>query len=164
MGKTNSNSIAAILISKLNYKKSGFRKKILERWELSNDDLVFYDGMYSSSGIRDLNNKKPDIIGKIGGDTCVLIEVKANLKEPLQGDSQGKNGTYQKAAQNNQLKLIYIIPDGYEHLCEIPTSAVIVFWSEIYEVAKEYDNTGFTEQINLFVKNIFHTNDLVFNK
>ena len=45
--KTNSNSITAILVEKLNYKKSGFRTAILKLWNLP-DDIVFIDAAKGS--------------------------------------------------------------------------------------------------------------------
>lgn len=39
--KTNSNSITAILVEKLNYKKSGFRTAILKLWNLPDDIVLF---------------------------------------------------------------------------------------------------------------------------
>ncbi len=166
MGKTNSNSITAILVNKLNYKKSGFRATILKQWELP-DDIFFYDGTHSTINISGINGKKPDIIGNSGGKTYVLIEVKVNLKEDLQ-QSQKEGKEYECSVNKNEnLKLIYIIPDGYTHSDELPKESKkiqIVSWSKIYEIAKENDNTGFTEQIDYFVESQFHTNDSLLSK
>lgn len=163
MGKTNSNSITAILINKLNYRKSGFRTEILKKWNLTGD-LVFHDGTHSS--VPGLDGTKPDIIGKIGEKICVIIEVKANLHEPLQ-ESQKKNGRYEQFVNDSDRHLIYIVPDGYEHIDELPdvNSKIHIFkWSKIYEIAKEYDNTGFTDQIDYFVESQFPKSGSVLSK
>lgn len=164
--KTNSNSITAILVEKLNYKKSGFRTAILKLWNLP-DDIVFIDGTHSVSSIPEMENKEVDIIGKSGTKIKLLIEIKANLNEELQ-DSQKANGQYENTVKNHRdIQLKYIIPDGYYHQNELPKESEqiqIVNWSKIYEVAKETDNTGLTEQINYFVESNFNQNDLVLTK
>lgn len=164
--KTNSNSITAILVNKLNYKKSGFRTAIIKFWDLP-DNVVFIDGTHSVTNIPEMENKEVDIIGKIDSKVILLIEVKANLNEDLQA-SQKENGQYAKTvSKHNDIKLKYIIPDGYYHLNELPKESEqiqIITWSKIYELAKEHDNTGFTEQIDYFVENNFNTNDLILSK
>lgn len=163
--KTNSNSITAIFISKLNYKKTGFRNEILKLWGLPKD-VFFIDGTHSTCGIPEMKNKEVDIIGTVDSKPIALIEVKANLNEDLQ-DSQKKGGEYEKTAINNEdIKLIYVIPDGYYHLSEIPSGQRIskIYWSKIYDIARQSDNTGFTEQINYFVESNFFDNDFVLNK
>ena len=163
--KTNSNSITAIFISKLNYKKSGFRNEILKLWELP-EDVVFVDGTHSTCGIPEMENKEVDIIGTVDSKPIALIEIKANLYENLQ-DSQAEGGQYENSAKYNEdIKLIYVVPDGYCHLSEIPSGSRIhtFTWSTIYEIAKQFDNTGFTEQINYFVESNFYDNDILLNK
>lgn len=164
--KTNSNSITAIFVDKLNYKKSGFRAKILKLWNLP-DNTIFIDGTHSLSKIPEMENKEVDIIGKVNSKIVIMIEVKANLNEDLQ-DSQKTHGQYAKTvSKHKDIKLKYIIPDGYYHLYELPKESEqiqIITWTKIYEIAKEHDNTGFTEQIDYFVENNFNTNDLLLNK
>lgn len=164
--KTNSNSITAILVERLNYKKSGFRTAILKLWNLP-DDIFFTDGTHTVSCIPEMENKEVDIVGKSGTKIILLIEVKANLNEDLQV-SQKANGQYENTVKNHRdIKLKYIIPDGYYHQNELPKESEqiqIVNWSKIYEIAKETDNTGLTEQINYFVESNFNQNDLVLTK
>ena len=78
------------------------------------------------------------------------------------------NGQYENTVKNHRdIKLKYIIPDGYYHQNELPKESEqiqIVNWSKIYEIAKETDNTGLTEQINYFVESNFNQNDLVLTK
>lgn len=164
--KTNSNSLTAIFVSKLNYKKSAFRTKILKHWCLP-DDMNFIDGTHSTCEIQEMENKEVDIIGRSESGKIALIEVKANLNEDLQ-DSQKKGGQYENAAKNHEnVKLIYVIPEGYYHLSDLPKEGdkvIIATWSEIFEVAKDFDNTGFMEQINYFVESSFYGNDSILNK
>lgn len=162
--KTNSNSITAILVNKLNYRKSGFRGAILKSWGLS-DDIEFKDGTHSSINFPEMEGKQVDIVGMVGSDYKVLIEVKANLNEPLQ-DSQKEYGQYQKSAKKYNIDLKYIVPNGYYHQSDIPQDSSQISWSEIYEIAKEYDNTGFIKDIEYFVETDFHKNtlDSVLNK
>lgn len=163
--KTNSNSITAIFISKLNYKKTGFRNEILKLWGLP-ENVFFIDGTHSTCGIPEMENKEVDIIGTVDSKPIALIEIKANLNEDLQ-DSQAKGGQYEKTAiKNGDIKLIYVVPDGYCHSSEIPSgSRIYTFtWSQIYDLAKQFDNTGFTEQINYFVESNFYDNDILLNK
>ena len=167
--KTNSNSITAILVNRLNYKKSGFRAKMLKEWELPYSTL-FRDGTHSSLNFPEMKGKQVDIVG---WDTDknkenILIEIKANLDEDIQ-DSQRENGQYQETANKNKIPLKYIVPDRYYHQNELPQESElikVIRWSEIYNFAKEYDDTGFTEIIETFVQNDFNNNtlDLVFNK
>lgn len=165
--KTNSNSITAILVNKLNYKKSGFRAAILRSWGLS-DDIEFKDGTHSSINFPEMEGKQVDIVGMIGNDYKVLIEVKANFNEPLQY-SQKEHGQYQTTAEKHHLDLKFIVPNVYNHDYELPKESKnvkIIPWSEIYKIAKENDNTGFTEDIEYFVETEFNKNtlDLVLNK
>ena len=164
--KTNSNSITAILVNKLNYKKSGFRASILKQWNLP-DDISFGDGTHCPSKIPEMNGNEVDIIGEAEGKTVLILEVKANLNESLQ-PSQEKGGAYEKTVNTySNIKLKYIVPDGYRHLDELPEKSdkiEIITWSKIYEIAKENDNTGFTEQIEYFIQSQFHTNDLLLDK
>lgn len=166
MGKTNSNSITAILVNKLNYKKSGFRAAILKLWGLP-DDIRFKDGTHCPTNIPEMEGTEVDIIGETGTKIVLLLEVKASLNEPLQ-DSQGKHGEYKNTVNaHSEIKLKYIIPDGYRHFDELSKESYqieIITWSKMYEIAKEYDNTGFTEQIDCFVESQFHTNDLLLSK
>ncbi|MEE3411825.1 MAG: hypothetical protein VZQ47_07990 [Treponema sp.] len=159
--KTNSNSITAILVNKLNYRKSGFRGAILKSWGLS-DDIEFKDGTHSSINFPEMEGKQVDIVGMVGSDYKVLIEVKANLNEPLQ-DSQKEYGQYQNTAKKHHLDLKFIVPNVYNHDYELPKESKnvkIISWTEIYEIAKENDNTGFTEDIEYFVETDFHKNTL----
>lgn len=163
--KTNSNSITAILVTKLNNKKSGFRSKILSEWEIP-DDTIFYDGTYTTLPFKEMGNAHVDIVGKSKSKVVIMIEVKANIKEELQ-ETQTEDGAYQNTAKQNHIKLKYIIPEGYEH--EINSSknniyCKIIKWSWIYEIAKEYDSTGFCNDIEYFVDNDFGTNDLLLTK
>lgn len=164
--KTNSNSITSILVEKLNYKKSGFRNAMLKLWNLP-DNITFIDGTHSTSRLPEMENKEVDIIGTIGSKILLLLEIKANLNEDLQ-DSQKRNGQYAKTVEcHKEIKLRYIIPDGYYHISELPEEndqIKIYTWSKIYEIAKETDNTGLTEQINYFVENAFSINDMLLNK
>lgn len=165
--KTNSNSITAILVNKLNYRKSGFRAAILKSWGLT-DDIEFKDGTHSSINFPEMEGKQVDIVGMVGNDYKVLIEVKANFNEPLQ-DSQKSDGQYQTTAKMHNLDLKFIVPDSYFHEYQLPKESEnvkIIPWSEIYKIAKEYDNTGFTEDIEYFVETDFHKNtlDLVLRK
>jgi len=165
--KTNSNSITTILVNRLNYKKSGFRAKMLTEWELPYSTL-FRDGTHSSLNFPEMEGKQVDIVG---WDTDknkenILIEIKANLDEDIQ-DSQKENGQYQKTANNNKIPLKYIVPDRYYHQNELPQESElikVIRWSEIYNFAKEYDDTGFTEIIENFVQTDFNGLDLVLNK
>lgn len=164
--KTNSNSITAILVEKLNYKKSGFRNEMLKFWNLP-DKMIFIDGTHSTSRLPEMENKEVDIIGTVGSKILLLLEIKANRNETLQ-DSQSKNGQYVKTVEcHKEIQLKYIIPDGYYHISEMPdeTEQIKIYtWSKIYEIAKETDNTGLTDQINYFVENNFNSNDMLFNK
>lgn len=165
--KTNSNSITAILVNKLNYKKSGFRAAILKSWGLP-DDIEFKDGTHSSINFPEMEGKQVDIVGMVGNDYKVLIEVKANFNEPLQ-DSQKEYGQYQTTAEKYHLDLKFIVPNVYNHDYELPKESKnvkIISWTEIYKIAKENDNTGFTEDIEYFVETDFHKNtlDLVLRK
>lgn len=159
--KTNSNSITAILVTKLNNKKSGFRSKILSEWEIP-DDTIFYDGTYTTLPFKEMGKAHVDIVGKSESKVVIMIEVKANLNEELQ-ETQKKDGAYKKTAENNEIKLKYIIPEGYEHEKKLPKCKIIK-WSWIYEIAKEYDSTGFCNDIEYFVDNDFGTNDLLLTK
>lgn len=164
--KTNSNSLTAIFVSKLNYKKSAFRNEILELWNLPKD-IIFKDGTHSICRIPEMENKEVDIVGMVDSKIIVLIEIKVGLNEDLQ-PSQEENGQYEMAAKNNdEVKLIYVIPAGYYHLSDLPKESekvIITTWSEIFEFAKQFDNTGFVEQINYFVESNFYDNDFLFNK
>ena len=60
--KTNSNSITAILINKLNYKKSGFRFAMLEKWNLPND-TIFTDCTHSTINCIEMGDEEVDIVG-----------------------------------------------------------------------------------------------------
>lgn len=163
--KTNSNSITAILVTKLNNKKSGFRSKILSEWEIP-DDTIFYDGTYTTLPFKEMGNAHVDIVGRSKTNVVIMIEVKANIGEELQ-KSQGKGKEYEKTAKNNPIKLKYIIPEGYAHEENLPKRSEmikIIKWSWIYEIAKEYDNTGFCNDIEYFVENDFGTIDLLLTK
>ena len=166
--KTNSNSITAILVTKLNNKKSGFRSKILSEWEIP-DDTIFYDGTYTTLPFEKMGNAHVDIVGKSKSKVVIMIEVKANIKEELQ-ETQNEDGAYQSTAKEHQIKLKYIIPEGYEHEKTLLNSSKnniyckIIKWSWIYEIAKEYDSTGFCNDIEYFVDNDFGTNDLLLTK
>ena len=81
--KTNSNSITAILINKLNYKKSGFRFAMLEKWNLPND-TIFTDCTHSTINCIEMGNKEVDIVGISNSKYVILIEIKANLSENMQ--------------------------------------------------------------------------------
>lgn len=163
--KTNSNSITAILVNKLNYKKSGFRAKILKEWKLP-EDTFFYDGTYTTLPFDAMGNAHVDIVGRSKTNVVIMIEVKANIGEELQ-DTQKAGNEYEKTANNNTIKLKYIIPEGYAHEENLPKSSEmikIIKWSWIYEIAKEYDNTGFCNDIEYFVDNEFGTIDLLLTK
>lgn len=166
--KTNSNSITAILVTKLNNKKSGFRSKILSEWEIP-DDTIFYDGTYTTLPYEEMGNAHVDIVGKSKSKVVIMIEVKANIKEELQ-ETQTEDGAYQNTAKQHHIKLKYIIPEGYEHEKTLLNSSKnniyckIIKWSWIYEIAKEYDSTGFCNDIEYFVDNDFGTNDLLLTK
>lgn len=163
--KTNSNSITAILINKLNYKKSGFRFAMLEKWNLPND-TIFTDCTHSTINCIEMGNKEVDIVGISNSKYVILIEIKANLSENIQ-DSQKTDGQYVATAEKNKIPLKYIIPDGYYEIDKLPSKSKyvqIIKWSKIYEIAQETDNTGFTEDINNFVESIFSTNDILLNK
>lgn len=166
--KTNSNSITAILVTKLNNKKSGFRSKILSEWEIP-DDTIFYDGTYTTLPFEEMGNAHVDIVGKSKSKVVIMIEVKANIKEELQ-ETQNEDGAYQNTAKKHHIKLKYIIPEGYEHEKTLLNSSKnniyckIIKWSWIYEIAKEYDSTGFCNDIEYFVDNDFGTNDLLLTK
>ena len=165
--KTNSNSITAILVNKLNYKKSGFRAKILKEWDLA-EDTIFYDGTYTQLPYDEMKGAHVDIVGRSINKVEIMIEVKANIKEDLQ-ESQKKKGVYENTADNKKIKLKYIIPEGYEHKEDLPIPSdkldcQIIKWSWIYEIAKEYDSTGFCNDIEYFVDNDFGTNDLLLTK
>lgn len=162
--RTNSNSITAILIEKLNNQKSGFRSKIIKDWNLP-ENIYFVDGTHSTINIDGMNNKEVDIIGYQKNNVLILIEVKANKYESLQ-DSQKKNGEYEKVVKKSKNKLIlkYIIPKDYAHIKDIPILAGIVEWNEIYNIAKEYDNTGFSQNIEYFVEHNFNNIDYMINK
>lgn len=163
--KTNSNSITAILVTKLNNKKSGFRSKILSEWEIP-DDTIFYDGTYTTLPFEEMGNAHVDIVGKSKSKVVIMIEVKANIKEELQ-ETQNEDGAYQNTAKKHKIKLKYIIPEGYEHEKKLLNSNIyckIIKWSWIYEIAKEYDSTGFCNDIEYFVDNDFGTNDLLLTK
>lgn len=163
--KTNSNSITAILINKLNYKKSGFRFAMLEKWDLPRN-TIFTDGTHSTINCIEMENKEVDIVGISNSKYVILIEIKANLSENIQ-DSQKSDGQYVATAEKNEIPLKYIIPDGYYEIDKLPSKSKfvqIIKWSEIYEIAKATDNTGFTEDIDNFVETTFSTNDILLNK
>ena len=163
--KTNSNSITAILINKLNYKKSGFRFAMLEKWNLPND-TIFTDGTHSTINCIEMENKEVDIVGISNSKYVILIEIKANLSENIQ-DSQTSDGQYVATAEKNEIPLKYIIPDGYYEIDKLPSKSKyvqIIKWSEIYEIAKATDNTGFIQEIDYFVESNFASNDLLLNK
>lgn len=163
--KTNSNSITAILINKLNYKKSGFRFSMLEKWGLPRN-TIFTDGTHSTINCKEMENKEVDIVGISNSKYVILIEIKANLSENTQ-DSQKSDGQYVATAEKNKIPLKYIIPDGYYEIDKLPSKSKyvqIIKWSEIYEIAKSTDNTGFTEDIDNFVETTFSTNDIFLNK
>ncbi|MBR5932738.1 MAG: hypothetical protein IK002_02005 [Treponema sp.] len=163
--KTNSNSITAILINKLNYKKSGFRAALLEKWGLPSN-TIFTDGTHSTINCTEMENKEVDIVGISNSKYVILIEIKANLSENIQ-DSQKSDGQYVATAENNKIPLKYIIPDGYYEIDELPSKSKfveIIKWSEIYDIAKETDNTGFIQDIDYFVESNFASNDLLLNK
>lgn len=165
MTKTNSNSITAIFINKLNNKKSGFRFAMLEKWELPNN-TIFKDGTHTTIDLQGMDNKEVDIVGMSDSKYVILIEIKANLSENIQ-ESQKQNGQYVRTSKKNKINLKYIIPDGYYHIDELPKEndyIQIIKWSEIYEIAKETDNTGFTQDIDYFVESNFASNDLLLNK
>ena len=90
--RTNSNSITAILINKLNNKKSGFRFAMLEKWELPSN-TIFKDGTHSTINFPEMENKEVDIVGISGTEYVILIEIKANLSENIQ-ESQKAGGQY----------------------------------------------------------------------
>lgn len=161
--KTNSNSITSILVEKLNNRKSGFRYKMLEEWQLPSD-IFFVDGTNKQTPIREMRNKEVDIIGRSGTKIKVLIEIKAGNRERLQ-DSQKENGEYDETAKANpDIKFIYIIPDKYEYIDQIPLTMKICKWSEIYNIALKYDNTGLITQIEAFVGNSFSALDKILSK
>lgn len=76
--RTNSNSITAILINKLNNKKSGFRFAMLEKWGLP-ANTIFKDGTHSTIYFPEMENKEVDIVGMSNSEYVILIEIKANL-------------------------------------------------------------------------------------
>lgn len=161
--KTNSNSITSILVEKLNNRKSGFRYKMLEKWQLPSD-IFFEDGTNRQTSIPDMGNKKVDIIGYSNKAPKVLIEIKAGCRETLQ-KSQMETGEYGVTAKNHtDIPFFYIIPDKYEHQNNLPVNVKICKWSEIYNIALEYDNTGLKEQIEFFVGNPFSTLDKLLSK
>ena len=82
--KTNSNSITAILINKLNYKKSGFRAAMLDYLGKLPNDTVFMDGTHSTINLPEIGNKEVDIVGISDSKYVILLEIKANLSEDIQ--------------------------------------------------------------------------------
>lgn len=155
--KTNSNSITSILVEKLNNRKSGFRYIMIKEWNSTiggatlGDDTFFVDGTYRKLPFDEMGDCRVDIVGYSGGKEEVLIEIKAGCKEELQY-SQIKNGVYDKTASKYRLKLFFIIPDKYEHQNNLPVNPKNYKWSEIYNIALEYDNTGLADQIKFFVE------------
>lgn len=164
--KTNSNSMTAILIEKLNNRKSGFRSKFLEYWKLPND-LEFIDGTHSTINLKEINDKQVDIIGNQKKETKILIEIKVNINEDLQ-DSQKENGEYEKVVKKyNDISLFYIIPKGYSHRNKLPKENIrvkIIEWGVIYDIAKKYDSTGLAEYIEAFVEHSFNNFNTLLDK
>ena len=66
-----------------------------------------------------MGNNKVDIVVKDGTKIVALIEVKVSKGEPLQ-DSQKKKHEYEKTAEKEGYKLIYIFPNAYNHEKELP--------------------------------------------
>ncbi len=168
--KTNSNSITSIFIYALNNKKSGFREAMLKRFrdiKKSNgvkfdipEDIVFYNGTYKSLALQEMEGTKIDIYGlsEKNNDLKIMIEIKANLEEDLQ-DTQKDNGAYCNTAKAYNIPLVYIIPNKYLHENDLPESDKInelvvtkIYWSEVRDIARSYDNTGLDNQIETFVQ------------
>jgi hypothetical protein len=183
MSLTNSNSIAGILVYALNNKKSGFRGALLKKiredmrenikektdkksedFNIPDDTTVFYDGTHHA--IEELDRKEVDIYGRDNKENLtILIEVKANKGESVQEDSQGPGKKYAKVAQKKKCPLLFILPDGYDKKGELQPESEnndiinnlyvkYYYWSEIRDIAREYDNTGLAGFIEYFVDSI----------
>lgn len=152
--KTNSNSMTALLIVALNNKKSAFRNEFLKQLAMDDDDFKFEDGTHCSIEYSEINGKKVDVVGRIKGRTSFLMEVKVGINECLQ-PSQAKNGEYETVFSNHRdeiRKLVYLIPDNYAHESELPECSKIIYWSNVYQIAKEFDNSGLEACIEQFVE------------
>ncbi len=185
--KTNSNSITSIFIYALNNKKSGFREAMLKRFrdiKKTNgdkfdipEDIVFHNGSFKSLALKEMNGTKIDIYGLSGINNVpkIMIEIKANLEEDLQ-DTQNDKGAYRNTARAYNIPLVYIIPNKYIHENKLPKSeektdkkneliVTKIYWSEVRDIARNYDNTGLDNQIETFVQLIDNDGeDLLFTK
>lgn len=156
MSKTNSNSITSIFTAALN-ENSPFRKKVLKIFEKKlrkkiDPNVVFCDCTHAPLLYEEMNGKEIDIIARIPGvhKPVMMIEVKANTREPLQ-DSQKMDGEYEITAREHHIPLVYIVPSNYIHRAEIPELAKKVTWESILEYAEDI-NVSFNAQISNFVE------------
>lgn len=156
MSKTNSNSITSIFTAALN-ENLPFRRKVLKIFEKIlrkkiDSSVVFYDCIHSPLLYEEMNGKEIDIIARIPGvhKPVMMIEVKANTREPLQ-DSQRKEGEYENTAKEHHIPLIYIIPKNYIHENEIPKIAKKITWESILEHAED-TKVSVNAQISNFVE------------
>lgn len=156
--RTNSNSITSILTAALN-QESAFRSKLLKLFEKKvgrkiSTSVQFYDSTHSPLLYEEMKGTAIDIIARVPGQhkPIMMIEVKANIGEPLQ-KSQQKNGTYQKTAEAHGIPLIYIIPKNYVHEDKLPKKTkkiILIYWEDIYENCENI-KISFDEQISQFV-------------
>lgn len=100
-----------------------------------------------------MNGAEVDIIARVPGKhkPVLLIEIKAGVGEDLQ-ESQAAGGAYEKTAAVHGIPLVYIIPENYSHADSLPKKSKIIFWNQVYALAKEFDNTYFCDQIENFVE------------
>ena len=91
MSKTNSNSITSILVAALNTENSEFRTKMISilskkiRKKIK-DEIQFYDCTHSPLLYKEMKETEIDIIARYPGihKPVMMIEIKANIGEPLQ--------------------------------------------------------------------------------
>lgn len=156
MSRTNSNSITSIFVAALN-ENSLFRRRVLQIFGKKigkpiDSSVKFYDCTYSPLLYDEMDGKEIDIIVRSPGKHKpeMMIEIKANIREPLQ-DSQKKKGEYEITARNHHIPLIYIIPKNYCHKSEIPNIAKTITWESILENV-ENSQVSFNTQISRFVE------------
>ena len=163
MSKTNSNCITSILVTALNDKESGFSKSMREIFSRKiqrkvSDEVIFYNCTYTPLLYKEMNGTEIDIIARIPGvhKPIMMIEVKANIDEPLQA-SQSMSGEYEKTAKTHKIPLVYIIPKNYIHRKKLP-KAKIITWEEIKKEINKKIKVSFDSQIEQFVEIISNDN------
>lgn len=158
MSRTNSNSITSIFISEFNNLKSDFRKKMLERFKKTGneipDDLIFYDGTHSPLKLKSMGEKEVDIYARVPGKYKIylMIEVKAGINEDLQ-DSQKIKGEYKKTSIAEKIPLFFLIPKAYSQRNDDDfIKENNIEWEEVLEIATSCKDNRIVNQIRDFVE------------